>query len=88
MEMSKKSKNSKAGDTVDSNIGNIRMKEIMESIGIKEIKEMYKLKEAGKCPFCSSDVNINDFKDKLSKEEFKLSGLCQDCQDEFFGTDM
>ncbi len=32
MEMSKKSKNSKAGDTVDSNIGNIRMKEIMERL--------------------------------------------------------
>lgn len=36
------------------------------------------------CPFCKIEININDFKDELSKKEFRISGLCQDCQDSFF----
>lgn len=36
----------------------------------------------GKCPLCSCD--ITKFKDKLSEKEFKISGLCQLCQDKVF----
>lgn len=37
----------------------------------------------GKCPFCGRIPG--DFKDVLSKREFEISGLCQQCQDETFG---
>ncbi len=40
------------------------------------------LKVLGKCPFCYGEVEVKDFKDFSSLEEFRISGLCQDCQDE------
>lgn len=44
-----------------------------------------KLREEGKCPFCIKLVNEDDFRDDLSRREFEISGLCQECQDDFFG---
>lgn len=34
------------------------------------------------CPSCQQE--INGFRDKLSKKEFQISGLCQQCQDKTF----
>lgn len=34
---------------------------------------------SGKCPMCRKP--IKEFKDELSIREFKISGLCQECQD-------
>ena len=37
------------------------------------------------CVFCGTIINpITDFKDELSKKEFSISGLCQECQDKTF----
>lgn len=36
------------------------------------------------CPFCGRPVDTSSFKDDLSIKEFKISGLCQNCQDYFF----
>lgn len=36
--------------------------------------------ETGYCPFCKNKINIEDFKDELSKKEYFVSGLCQKCQ--------
>ena len=36
----------------------------------------------GCCPICHN--KIGEFKDDLSKKEYEISGMCQDCQDEFF----
>lgn len=41
--------------------------------------------DRGRCPFCGEVVNLGDFRDPLSVKEFKISGLCQKCQDEVFG---
>ena len=38
----------------------------------------------GLCPFCNEQVNLNSFRDELSLKEYKISGLCQKCQDECF----
>lgn len=38
--------------------------------------------EQGLCPFCNKKPG--PFRDEVSKKEFKISGLCQDCQDETF----
>lgn len=40
-----------------------------------------------KCPFCLKEIDENNFKNKISKKEFKISGLCQECQDATFGKD-
>jgi len=39
-------------------------------------------KNIDKCPVCNED--IKEFKDSISKEEYELSGMCQDCQDKVF----
>ncbi len=40
--------------------------------------------EAGCCPFCNKRIHPKGFRDKRSKREYSISGLCQDCQDEVF----
>ena len=41
------------------------------------------LKDAGKCPTC--EKLVGQFRDELSKREFEISGMCQECQDNVFG---
>lgn len=42
-------------------------------------------KDKGLCPFCGKEIDPEkEFKDELSKREFKISGLCQACQDKVF----
>jgi len=36
-----------------------------------------------KCPTCQQ--GYQGFKDKSSEDEYKISGMCQDCQDSVFG---
>ena len=56
--------------------------DIMQKAGFgKEIERV----KAGKCPFCNQLVHLNDFRDTISIKEYKISGLCQHCQDDFFG---
>jgi hypothetical protein len=50
----------------------------------KLFPDYLKLVDSGKCPFCKETIDFNDFKDELSKKEFKISGLCQRCQNETF----
>ena len=41
--------------------------------------------ESDKCPFCGSTKTTRaDFRDEISWREFKISGLCQRCQDKSF----
>ena len=48
------------------------------------LKEMFKRKDEGKCPYCGRMVDLEEFRDELSFKEFQISGLCQNCQDNFF----
>ncbi len=38
----------------------------------------------GNCPICKNKINTESFKDNLSLKEFKISGMCQECQDKVF----
>ena len=53
--------------------------------GMSFIDEMYEKRMKGCCPYCGHEIDINEFRDDLSRHEYQLSGLCQACQDEFFG---
>lgn len=44
-------------------------------------------KNNGICPQCNAKVDPSSFRDEVSAREFKISGLCQACQDEVFGTE-
>lgn len=39
----------------------------------------------GNCPTCGEPIDARDFDGALSLQEFKISGMCQKCQDEVFG---
>ncbi len=54
-------------------------KEIMAKHGFEA--EVIKV-DQGICPLCNQKPGL--FKDKQSEAEFKISGLCQKCQDEVF----
>ena len=41
--------------------------------------------ENGLCPHCKNP--IGQFRNDISKREYQISGLCQECQDETFGED-
>ena len=56
-------------------------KNILKQLGFNE---EVKAVEHGFCPFCKKPVSIEDFKDEISKREYKISGLCQACQDKTF----
>ena len=46
---------------------------------------MVKKVKKGLCPFCNKKVDPKtEFRNELSRKEFKISGLCQDCQDNTF----
>ncbi len=59
-------------------------KELMRAAGFGEhVKDV----EMGLCPFCRKKIRKSSFRDELSLQEFRISGLCQKCQDEVFGGD-
>lgn len=47
--------------------------------------EAEKAREKGNCPTCSNPIGI--FRNPISEREFKISGMCQECQDSVFGKD-
>jgi len=56
-------------------------KDIMRQAGFgKEVESV----ERGLCPICENAIDPNAFNDALSRKEFAISGLCQNCQDEVF----
>ena len=59
------------------------MDKIMEVLFPEETQR----RKEGKCPFCGETINMDNFKDDLSRREFEISGMCQKCQDDFFTDD-
>ena len=39
----------------------------------------------GVCVTCGTSV-VGEFRDALSAKEYRISGMCQECQDNFFGS--
>lgn len=51
---------------------------------LEGLNEMFERRAKGLCPGCGADVTNATFRDELSAKEFRISGLCQDCQDVVF----
>jgi len=59
-------------------------KELMKQAGFGDyVKDV----ENNRCPWCKKMINMEHFRNELSKKEYMISGLCQRCQDSFFGVD-
>jgi len=44
--------------------------------------------EHGICPTCCKSIGLcGGFRNDRSQREYEISGMCQKCQDEFFGVD-
>lgn len=57
-------------------------RQIMKAMFPKAIENI----DNGKCGLCDKDIDEEtEFRDEESKKEFKISGLCQQCQDEIYG---
>ena len=57
-------------------------KDLLRKVGFNQAVDKI---EQGKCPFCNEPIGKQFFRDKLSRREFRISGLCQACQDSVFG---
>lgn len=58
--------------------------QIMKQLGFsQQVNDVHN----GICPFCKTPINMNDFRDQLSRKEYKISGLCQKCQDQVFSSE-
>ena len=56
-------------------------KDILKQLGF--IEELNRI-SCGCCPICNSKIYTDEFRDSLSVKEFRISGLCQKCQDKIF----
>ena len=59
-------------------------KDIMKQLGFSDEVNRFENK---KCVFCSEHINLDSFRNDISKREYKISGQCQKCQDDLFGID-
>ncbi len=50
----------------------------------KLFPEEVKAVQSKKCPLCKDPIDMDGFKDVLSRKEYTISGMCQSCQDEIF----
>ena len=59
----------------------------------KNLQEFFKdvlpeetaIRASGRCVGCAKEMDDNEqFKDELSRSEYRISGLCQKCQDDVF----
>lgn len=41
-------------------------------------------KENKMCSICGEPIDMDDFEDELSRKEYRISGMCQKCQNDFF----
>lgn len=46
--------------------------------------EESKRRAEGLCPLCAKPAKLEDMRDPLSRKEFGISGMCQECQDKEF----
>lgn len=57
-------------------------KELMIACGFTEEVKRYENKQ---CAWCGVKVYPSTFRDIASLQEYKISGMCQICQDDTFG---
>lgn len=62
-----------------------------ERMSVKEFQQLYarrvfgREQKDGECVTCGKSVDKSQFRDELSLREYKISFMCQKCQDGVFG---
>jgi len=57
--------------------------EILKSLGMNRYVDEY---DKHICPLCHKPVDESEFVKEVERKEYKISGMCKHCQDEFFET--
>ncbi len=39
------------------------------------------------CIWCGEEIDIESFRNEISRREYRISRFCQECQDKTFGED-
>lgn len=61
-----------------------KMENFLNELSLSLFGRSRSLAKAGKgCVSCGKSATT--FRDELSRREYEISGLCQDCQDQVFG---
>jgi len=58
-------------------------KDRLERLREMGFKQEVEAVERGLCPFCKTPVKESDFTDYRSRLDFKVTGMCKECQDDF-----
>jgi hypothetical protein len=58
--------------------------DLLEKLSLNQTVENIKL---SKCATCGKNMKGQSFRNRASLKEFRISGMCQECQDDFFGKD-
>lgn len=61
-----------------------RAPELQDAIDRVSMEFWGKTREPGFCVKCGREVKPEDFRDDLSLKEYRISALCQECQDLIF----
>ena len=70
-------------DTMNPTNKSQPMEDLLAILGGSPRKEVI---TEGRCVSCKTDsITEDSFRDALSIKEYKISGMCQKCQDDFFG---
>ena len=70
-------------DTMNPTNKSQPMEDLLAILGGSPRKEVI---TTGRCMSCKTDsITEDSFRDNLSIKEYKISGMCQKCQDDFFG---
>tara|TARA_R110002051_G_scaffold1143_2_gene5784 strand:- start:168 stop:422 length:255 start_codon:yes stop_codon:yes gene_type:complete len=70
-------------DTMNPTNKSQPMEDLLAILGGSPRKEVI---TTGRCMSCKTDsITEDSFRDDLSIKEYKISGMCQKCQDDFFG---
>ena len=71
---------------MDSSIKSPEMVALLDEISMEAFGRVRSLAMAvGDCVKCGG--RASDFRDELSRREYGITGYCQKCQDEVFGSD-
>ena len=62
----------------------IRAAQLVDKMMVDRESTYEKRLLAGLCPTCGNPAKIEDLKDEPSKREYRMTGICQPCQDKIF----
>lgn len=66
-------------------IRNTKIQDVVDSLSKKMCGHTQEeARKLSVCTTCGGKVDVDAFADEISEQEYKISGMCENCQDEVF----